>query len=135
MIEKYLCIEPSGKLRWIELERCPRHNFVYDGEEVIQLSDLNPVIGCEWVELVYSILPDIVFCVDECGKIKFPMQPLNPLASRFYGGTKFGDCIHGPAVFFSQRPLMPSGEMDLFPLSPAQENLVSMVLGVDLPEK
>ena len=135
MIEKYLCIEPSGKLRWIDLERCPRYNCVYEGEEAILLSDLHPVIGCEWVELVHSVLPDIVFVVDECGKIKYPMQPLNPLASRFYAGFQFGDCIHGPAVFFSQRPLQPLGELDLFPLSPAQENLISMVLGVQLPDK
>ena len=135
MIEKYLCIEPSGKVRWIDLERRARHDQIYCGAESILLSDLYPVIGCSCVEQVYSRFHGIVFCVDECGKIKDPMQPFNALASRFYAGSEFGDFIYGPAVFFSMRRSEPYGEYDLFPLSPAQESQISLVLGFPLPDK
>lgn len=135
MLEKYLCIEPSGEIHWIDLDRRAWHDAIYCGAEGICLSDLYPVIGCSCVELVQSRLSGIVFVVDESGKIKDPMQPFNPLASRFYAGSAFGDFIHGPAVFFSLQ-LDPSlYEYDLFPLSPAQESEIEFVLGYQLPAK
>lgn len=135
MIEKYLCIEPSGIVRWIELDRCARHDDIYYGSEGIRLSDLYPVIGCSCVELVQSRLPGIVFVVDESGKVKDPMQPFNPLASRFYAGSQFGDYIHGTVVFFSLEFRRDLYEYDLFPLSPAQESMIEFILGAELPDK
>ena len=135
MIEKYLCIEPSGKIRWIDLERVVRYDGPYDGEEDILVTDLYPVIGCDCVEQVRSVLPGVYFFVDESGKCKFPMQRYNALASRFYAGASYCDYIHGPAVFFTLKPSGPLMEHYVFPLSPAQENMVSMVLGCELPDK
>lgn len=135
MIEHYLCVFPSGELRWIPLERCVRYDDFYDGELSLLLSDLYPVIGCNCVEQVSSIISGVVFVVDESGRIKDPPQPLNPLASRFYAGTAYGDPIVGPAVFFFMRPSGPLQELDLFPLDPVQEHFVEAVLGKRLPPK
>lgn len=134
MIEKYLRIDPSGEISWIELERRPRHGPVYGGDEGISLSDLYSVIGCTCVEQVRSIIRDVVFFVDECGKIKDPPQALNPLASRLYVGSAYGDPIVGPVVVFALRRTEPYGEQDIFPLSDHQLSLLSLCLGVKLPE-
>ena len=58
MLEKYLCIEPSGELRWIQLERKPRYNAVYNGQEALSLKDLYPILTVTAVsrsELVFVI--------------------------------------------------------------------------------
>ena len=133
MTEHYLCVYPNGELRWIPLERVVRYDAFYDGEETILLSDLYPVIGCNCVEQVHTKIPGIVMMVDECGKIKDPPQVLNPLASRFYAGTPFGDPIVGPAVFMALKRVEPLMELDNYPLSPAQVDLVEAVLGKPLP--
>ncbi len=133
MLEKYLKIDPSGELSWIELERCARHNKFYLGAESLDVRDLYPVIGCSCVEMVCSRIRGVVFMVDESGKIKDPMQPLNPLASKLYAGAPYGDMIHGPVVLFSLRPTPPIGEQDLFPLTQNELNLVSVCLGVKIP--
>ena len=73
--------------------------------------------------------------VDECGKIKDPPQALNPLASRFYLGTGFGDPIVGPAVFMALKRVESYWEPDVYPLSPDQERQVAAVLGRPLPPK
>lgn len=134
MIEKYLKIDPSGELSWIELERKPRHDDIFCGAESLSIFDLYPVIGCSCVEMVRSRIRGVVFMVDEFGKIKTPMQPLNLLASKLYAGAPYGDMIHGPVVLFSLRPAPPIGEQDLFPLTQNELNLVSVCLGVKIPE-
>lgn len=134
MLEKYLKIDPSGELSWIELERLPRYDEIYNGAEALVVRDLYPVIGCSCVEMVRSRIPGVVFMVDESGKIKTPMQPLNPLASKLYAGAPYGDMIYGPVVLFSLRPTPPIGEQDLFPLTKNELNLVSVCLGVKIPE-
>ncbi len=135
MKEKYLKIDPSGELSWIELERCPRYDEIYQGAESISLADLYPIIGCGCCEQVYSVIPGIVFMVDESGKIKDPMQPYNRLGSRLYAGSAYGDYIHGPIVLFSMQRTELYGEYDLFPLSASDEAKLSLFLGVSLPEK
>ena len=40
MLEKHLVIYPSGELKWVELERLPRYNCVYHGEEVLSNDDI-----------------------------------------------------------------------------------------------
>lgn len=135
MTEHYLCVYPNGELRWIPLERVVRYDDFYDGEEAILLRDLYPVIGCDCVEQVYTTISRIVMMVDECGRIKDPPQALNPLASRFYAGTQFGDPIVGPAVFMLLRRVEPYWEFDCFPLSPADEAAVADILGRPLPPK
>ena len=136
MLEKYLCIEPSGEVRWIELERKPRFNGVYNGEEALSLKDLYPIIGCSCCELVRTCLRDIVIMVDECGRIKTPPKPHNEIASQLYLGWHFGgDDICGTAVVFALRFTPPYGEQDIFPLTPDQEVQVAQILGVPLPDK
>lgn len=133
MVEKFLRIDPSGELSWIELERKPRHDDVYCGFEAVSVSDLHPVIGCNHVEMVRSIIPGIVFFVDECGKIKDPPQALNPLASRLYAGTVYGDPIVGPAVFFALRYTGTYFEKEIYPLNDHELSLLELALGIDLP--
>lgn len=49
-------------------------------------------------ESVHNIIaPDIVFLVDECGKLK--PHSVNKFASIFYPGTPFGDYIAGDVLF------------------------------------
>ena len=128
MKERYLKIDPDGSLDWIELDRLPRHDEIYRGAEAIDLGDLYPIIGCSCVEQVYTVIPGVVIFVDESGKIKDPMQPLNPYASRLYAGAAHGDFIHGPAVVAALRPTPPYGELDVFPLSEDQACDVITVL-------
>ena len=133
-MELYLKIDPDGTLSWIPLCRKPRFNCVYHGEEALDIFDLYPVIGCSCVEQVYTRIRGVVILVDESGKIKWPPQPVNPLASKLYAGAPYGDMIHGPAVVFSLRPTPPIGEHDLFPLTKNELNLLSVCLGVPIPE-
>lgn len=134
MTETYLKIDPSGELSWIDLERLPRPGPIYCGAEAISVQDLYPVIGCSCVEQVQSVIPFVVFMVDEFGKVKTPMQPCNPVASRLYAGAPYGDFIHGSVVLFGLRRTAPYGEYDLFPLSPQQLSQVSLCLGLPIPD-
>ena len=133
-MELYLKIDPDGTLSWIPLCRKRRFNAVYNGAEGLDVSDLYPVIGCSCVEQVYTRIRGVVILVDESGKIKRPPQPVNPLASKLYFGAPYGDMIHGPAVVFAMRPTPPIGEHDLFPLNMHELNLLSVCLGVPIPE-
>ena len=133
-MELYLKIDPDGTLSWIPLCRKPRFICVYHGEEALDINDLYPVIGCSCVEYVYTRIRGIVILVDESGKIKNPPQRVNPLASMLYAGAPYGDMIHGPAVVFAMRPAPPSGEYDLFPLSKSELSLLSVCLGVSIPD-
>ena len=129
MKEKYLKINPSGTLEWIELDRLPRHNDIYCGAEAISVRDLHPVIGCSCVEQVSTIIPGVVIMVDESGKIKDPPQPINHKACHLYAGSAYGDYIHGPAVVFSLRRTPPYGELDIFPLEAYQLLAVMKAIG------
>lgn len=133
-MERYLKIDPDGTLSWIPLCRKPRFNCVYHGEEALDVADLYPVIGCSCVEQVYTRIRGIVILVDESGRIKNPPQRVNPLASKLYAGAPYGDMIHGPAVVFAMRPTPPIGEHDLFPLTKNELNLLSVCLGVSIPD-
>lgn len=133
-MELYLKIDPDGTLSWIPLCRKRRFDSVYNGDEGLDVRDLYPVIGCGCVEQVYTLIRGIVILVDESGKVKYPPQKVNPLASRLYAGALHGDMIHGPAVVFAMRPTPPIGEHDLFPLNKNELNLLSCCLGVPIPE-
>lgn len=136
MLEKYLCIEPSGKVHWIELERKPRYDAVYNGQEAISLKDIYPILDCSCCEQVRTCLRDIVIMVDESGRVKTPPKPHNEIVSRLYLGWILGDDdIVGTAVVFALRPTPPYGERDIFPLTPDQEEKVAQILGVELPAK
>lgn len=133
-MELYLKIDPDGTLSWIPLCRKRLFDSVFNGAEGLDVSDLYPVIGCSCVEQVHTRIRGVVILVDESGKIKDPPQPVNPLASKLYAGAPYGDMIHGPAVVFSLRPTPPIGEHDLFPLHKSELNLLSVCLGVPIPE-
>lgn len=126
---KHLVIYPSGDLKWIELDMKRRYDDIYCGYWAYDLDQIYRIIGCDCVEQVSSTIPDVVFLVDESGKIKNPPQHYNRLASKLYGGTRFGDPIVGPAIFFSREG------SNIRPLLPLDEARLSFILGVSLPEK
>ena len=118
--EYYLVLETSGDLHWIE---------VPDRRQLA--ASFRKAIGCEWLEHV--TLPYGFGCVvDECGKIKSDPQPFNPLASRFYPGTAFGDPLVGPVVFV--RIGLVDGESDWVPLQEEDLRRISLMIGKEIPE-
>ena len=119
-LEKYLRLDPSGELSWITIDR---DHF---------LEGLYEAIGCQWVENV-RLLGGFCAIVDEVGKIKDPPQPVNPLASRLYPGTAYGDPLVGPVVFV--RIDLVDGESDWCPLLPAQIRMLQAMLGIEIPEE
>lgn len=118
--EKYLRLDPSGELSWITIDR---YHF---------LEGLHKAIGCQWVENV-RLPGGICAIVDEVGKIKDPPQPVNPLASKLYPGTAYGDPLVGPVVF--ARIDLVDGESDWCPLLPAQVCMLQSVLGIEIPDE
>ena len=130
--EKYLRIDPSCEISWVDIDRVP---YSWCDAEGISLSQVYNLIGCSCVEQVRTVLPGIVLLVDESGRIKKPPQRHNELASRLYRGWLLGmDNIVGPAIVCSLEPTEPLGELDLFPLSSAQLAKLSLCLGVKLPD-
>lgn len=121
MKERYLVIYPNGKLKWI----------LADGDELVPA--FRRVIGCNWLENVYTVLPDIVIIVDEVGKVRQNPQRLNPIASRLYAGTQFGDPIVGPAVVAAIH--LRDGDLDWVPLTVPELIKVRNFLQIDLPDQ
>lgn len=117
--DRYLVIDPIGELRWI---RTSRDNMV---------RDFHNAIDCNWLENVYTVLPGIVIIVDEVGKVKQNPQRYNPIASRLYAGSPFGDPIVGPAVLASIG--LVDGESDWVSLTNAQLQCVAQYLQIELP--
>lgn len=132
-MEKHLMIYPSGDLCWVEVERKP-YEWI-EGEGLDQ-SRLHELIGCNFLEQVRTVLPNIVLVIDESGKLKSPPQAHNELASRLYLGYINGvEDIVGPALICSLRPCEPYGEYDWSELSPADIARLSLFLGVVIPDK
>ena len=105
-MEKYLVIEPGGWLREIETER----------EQLLET--FRTAIGCDCIETVKTVIPDICLIVDESGKVKTPPQRHNERASRLYAGyiTWSGaNNIAGPAILAAVH--LVNGEPDLVPLN------------------
>ena len=119
MVEKYLVIYPSGKLAWANLERKPQYDDIYNGEEALDAAEIKKIIGCEWLEQVYTNVPNVVMMIDDIGKFQSPPKPHNELASQLYNGWNPMriDNIVGTAVLFALRPTGPLQELDIFPLS------------------
>lgn len=124
-MDKFLMILPSGELRWVELSSGRR-----------RLDELHQLIGCDCVEQVFTVIPGICIVIDGDGKVKYPPQPHNELASRLYYGYHVGAYnIVGPAVVFALRRTGPYQELDWFPLEPRELAQLSLCLGVKLPDK
>lgn len=131
--EKYLRIDPSGEITWINIDRVP---YSWCDAEGLSLDQVHAAIGCSCMEQVRTVLPGIVILIDECGKIKDPPQRHNEIASRLYRGWLCGiDNIVGPAIVCAERPTEPIGERDLFPLNQTELAKLSLCLGVKLPEQ
>lgn len=117
--EKYLVLFPDGSFRWIHTQ----HDQM--------VSAFKEVIGCDWLENV--TLPYGFCCVvDECGKVKENPQRLNPLASRFYPGTAYGDPLVGPVVFC--RIGLYNGESDWVELLTQDISLIELITGKKVPQ-
>lgn len=118
MIERYLVLDPDGSFRWIETTRDKL------------AASFRAAIGCDWLENV--TLPYGFCCVvDECGKIKEPQQPLNPLASLFYPGIQYGDPLVGPVVFCKIG--LVDDESDWVPLEPLDLAIIELITGRSIP--
>ena len=118
--DHYLVLYPSGELRWIQIT-----------DRRYLAAEFRKAIGCDWLEHV--TLPHGFGCVvDECGKIKERPQLFNPLASRFYPGTQFGDPLVGPVVFV--RIDLVNGESDWVPLRDEDLARISLMIGEPIPE-
>lgn len=132
MAEKYLRIDPSGEISWVDIDRVP---YSWCDGEGMDLQQIYNHIGCSCMEQVRTVLPGIVLLVDESGRIKDPPQRHNEIASRLYYGWLIGkDDIVGPALVCALRPTEPYGELDLFPLDSVELAKLSLCLGVALPE-
>lgn len=118
-MEKYMVIEVNGKIRVIQTERAELlHTF-------------RQAIGCDYVEIVRTIVPDVCLIVDESGKVKDPPQQHNEMASRLYLGWLRGKAdIAGPAVVAAEHWL--NGDKDLVPLN-GQELQMLRLLGYQVP--
>ena len=132
MADKYLRIDPSGGISWIQIDRVPYSWTDGDGPS---LDQMYAAIGCSCIEQVRTVLPGIVLLVDESGRVKVPPQRHNEIASRLYAGWLCW-CVDsvGPALVCALRPTEPDGELDLFPLNPVELAKLSLCLGVQLPE-
>lgn len=119
-IGRFLVIYPDGKLKWLDTDR--KH----------MCDNFRKAIGCNWLENVYTVLPDIVIIVDEVGKVKQDPQPYNPVASRLYRGSLCGDFIHGPAVVAAIHHY--NGESDWVPPSLHELFRLQNYLQIDLKE-
>lgn len=118
--EKYMVIYPDGSIRWIEVENRQLLPAFYKA------------IGCDCVENVRTIIPDVCLIVDECGKLKNPPQPHNDVASQLYAGWILGsDNIVGPVVVAAIH--LVDGESDWVPLSDEEmfrvQNYLSRLYG------
>lgn len=134
-MEKYLVIYPSGLMQWVELERKPCYDGIYNGEETLSLDDIRKIVDCKWLEQVQTVIPGVVMMIDEVGKVLPQPKAHNELASRLYAGwtpVKLDD-IRGTAVLFSLRPCNALGELDIFPLEPIDEVLVAQQMRVPIP--
>lgn len=129
MIDKHLLLHPSGKMEWVELHRERRHDDIYCGDYAYDLNEICRAINAEFFEQVSLRIPGIVILIDEVGKVIDPPKAHNELASRLYGGYKFGDDIVGSVLFFKQ--IGPN----IYPLNRMDEARLELVLGVRLPEK
>lgn len=116
--ERYLVIDPDSSFRWI----------LADPDDLC--SSFRKAIGCDWLENVYTVLPNICIVVDEVGKVKDDPQPLNPIASRLYAGTLYGDFIHGPAVVVKLDCF--DGEYDWCPCTVPDLLKLASFLNIDL---
>ena len=131
MSEKYLRIDPSGEISWVDIDRVP---YTWCDGEGLSLNQVRSHIGCKFIEQVFTVLPGVVLLVDETGRIMDPPQRHNELASRLYYGWLCGhDNIVGPAILAALRPSEPLGELDLFPLNQVDLAKISLYLGVALP--
>lgn len=136
MVEKYLLLDPSGQISWIDLDREPNYGPVYQGDPALSFDQIYAAIGCDCVEQVRTVLHGLVLVIDESGKIKDPPQKHNELASKLYAGYHAGvDDICGPAIVMALRRSGPYGEEDWSPLSDADLARLSLFLGVKLPNK
>ncbi len=135
MLEKYLVIYPSGLMQWVELERKPRYDDIYNGEPALCLNDIRKVIGCDWLDQVGTVVPGVVMMVDEVGKVLPQPKAHNELASRLYAGwvPEKHDDICGTVVLFGLRRTGVYGELDIFPLLPSQVSIIATWMRVPIP--
>lgn len=89
MKNKYLLLKADGSAEFISLPD--------DSGE--WLDAVYGAIGCDCVEIVSTVVKDVVLIVDESGKLKDGWQKrINYAASQLYAGSAYGDPIVGDVV-------------------------------------
>ena len=121
-MEKYLVIEPSGEVYWINVvSELRRQTFC-------------GIIGCDCLENVHTVFNSICLVIDESGKVKPQPQLHNELASSLYLGYLYGkDNIAGPAILVGLESVPPYGELDWCSLSAVQLDALALY-GIPVPD-
>lgn len=115
--ERYLLIEPHGKLRWISVD--PLHSYDRFLAE----------LGCSTLENVVTVLPGIWMLVDGEYLLKDPLPPINRCGCRLYRGfMEGGHPILGNILIGAEG--IRSGEPDFVPMNAVQRDLLSRYLGL-----
>ena len=98
---KFLLLKANGYVECISLPD--------DSDE--WLDAVYSAIGCDMIEIVQSLIKDVVLIVDESGKLFDGWEKrINYIASQMYGGYAYGDPIVGDVIVaYRQGP-------DLFPV-------------------
>lgn len=115
MKEKYLLVKTDGSRQSVSIDEANWLNCVYS------------LLNCDCIEIVQTLLRDVVMIVDESGKMKAGWEKrVNICASQFYAGAQFGDPIVGDAIFAYR--IGP----DLFPLpNDMHVKLISILNRID----
>lgn len=111
--EKYLGIRPDGSMYWI---RVPVHDEPGSISR-LHLSDFHEFLQTDCVEMVN--LPHLCTClyIDEIGKLRNPVLPVNHYLTFCYPGFQHGDPIVGSVIIGRLKPTPPLGELDGFPFT------------------
>ena len=120
--EKYLGIRPDGSMYWI-------HVPVHDEPGSISrlhLSDFHEFLQTDCVEMVNVPHLGICLYIDELGKLRDPVLPVNRYLAFTYPGFQHGDPIVGSVIIGCNKPTPPLGELDGFP---CDDRLYSMCIG------
>ena len=83
--EQYILIKTNGEISTVAIS----------GNQL--LDKCHELLDCSCIELV-RISRDIIYIVDESGKIKKQPKEVNPICSALYAGTAYGDPIVGDVL-------------------------------------
>ena len=121
--EAYFKIDHTGTVSRVQIDRKD------------MLPEFYRALDCNSLENVRTVLRDVCLIVDECGKIKAPVKPVNEYASCFYMGAINGlDYICGDVIIAAIH--LVDGDPDWVPLTSVELAMViGYLFGVGYPEQ